>query len=224
MKRLMTFLAIFGLAASFVVAGCDSEDNKTYDVPISWTIGGAELCSALVTPTETVEFDNVTITVYKNEGDEDAMDGPFTVPCSDFNTAIPRLDRGNYWVLVEAWGEYDDMELPLYSEAKAVKAPAQDDDGYTFVLVQSKAKIEVTWDFEIGMCGANDVEDVQIGMVEEEIPCDDGVYTIEDLSGFQSYTVEVEGLDSDGETVLSGSEENIFLLPGQLYESIVILE
>jgi hypothetical protein len=116
------------------------------------------------------------------------------------------------------------MELPLYSEAKAIKAPAEEEDGYTFVLVQSKAKIEVTWDFEAGMCGPNGVENVEIGMVDEEIPCDDGVYTIQDLLGFQSYTVTVDGLDEEGETVMSGSEEDIMLLPGQVYESFIVLE
>lgn len=223
MRRQVLVLAVAGVFAA-MSAACDSEDNKTYDVTVSWNIGGAQLCSALVSADETVDFEDVTITVYENEGDEEAFDGPFTVPCESFSYDIPRLDRGTYWVEIEAWGVLDDMDLPIYSQGGEVRAPEEQDDGYSFGLMQSSSAIKVVWDFEAGMCGANGIENVVVNPGDEEIPCDDGFFTIEDLVGFSTYTVSVDGLDAEGEIAMSGTETDIYLRPGEVYESFVILE
>ena len=158
MKRILGICMVLCLAASVaVVGGCNSEDTKNYDVPISWSIGGSSDCSWSIDGTQT-PVDDVTVTVWENEDDEEPYDGPVTVSCSDLEYEIPRLKRGTYFVEVVGLAEYEGSELSILKESMEIIAPHQDSHDNEFVLFQAKGAIHVTWSFDNNqMCGPNGV-------------------------------------------------------------------
>lgn len=226
MKNITMMLALAALAST-VLVGCDSEDTKTYDVPITWNVGGGLECTWSVQGGTLVELDEVTVTVYENEDDEEPMDAPVPVSCSDFEYTIPRLKRGTYWVKVQAWGEYDGNDLPILVDEAEVRAPYKDSHDNDFTLFLAPGDIHVTWSFENGlMCGPNEIENIDISLADEDVACDDGEYTVEDKPGFSEYNVMVNALDADDDVLFTGEfDENPFLLlPGETYEVHVVLE
>jgi hypothetical protein len=225
MKRSIRILAILGLLAA-IGAGCDSEDTNTYDVPITWNIGGGMDCTWSVQG-DLVQLDNVTVTVYEEDGDEEIMDGPLSVSCGDFEYTIPRLKRGTYWVKVQAWGEYDGYDLPILMDEMSISAPYKDTHDNDFTLLLSPGDIRVTWSFENGFgCEYNEVSHVDIGLADENVECGPQQHTIEGKPAFSEYSVLVNGLNADNDVIFTGTfQENPFLLlPGDVYDAHVVLE
>jgi len=70
--------------------------------------------------------------------------------------------------------------------------------------------VEVRWDFEEPgtSCADYDLEDVDISIADEVVPCYDedlGMkYVVEDVS-WNNYTIAVDGLDADGEPITTGT-------------------
>jgi len=225
-RRLYAFVAVLALAAA-VVAGCDSEDPKRYDVTVRWNVAGAETCSAYLDADTILEFDQVEITVFKAEGDEEPIQDPIMIPCTDFTYTIPRLKRGNYFVELGAYAEDEDQDyLPYYQASGAIKAPDKGDGGFDFPLMLGKGDILVRWGFEdYGWCDTNGVTDMDISLAEELVPCIDESYPKDDVN-WASYTLTITGLDADGEDVAYGeyNDGNPFMVkPGQLVDALVVL-
>jgi hypothetical protein len=205
---------IIGALAWATCAGCDSEDNKKYDVDIFWQIAGADVCTANpgVGTVGTLEFAKVRIDVYEDEDSETTIQS-IEADCSDFSYTIEGLKRGKYWVRVNAMAqlEEDDEPLPYYQAEAEIKAPSKAElaKGYKFALEVGKATVEVRWGFEeIGYtCTDYDVEDVDISIADEVAPCydeDNGQkYIVEDVS-WNNYTIAIDGLDADGNVVAHG--------------------
>ena len=229
MKRAILFFALLGA----LVFGCDSESGKTYDVPVSWNIGGAQTCSQLVGPIGDqvqVDFDDMRISVYEDEEATEPLESPVTATCSDFEYTIPRLERGSYLVKVEAMGEYDGEDLPIYSGTIEIAAPYdEDEDDNEVGLLLSKGSVHVTWSFDNGlMCGPNDVEMMSVSMSgdETEVECSVGELEVSDLMAFTNYDLSIEALDVDGDVVFDGDYEDnsFYLVPGETLDAHVVLD
>jgi len=222
------FTAFLGAALVVAIAaGCDSEDTKAYDVEITWTVGGGTECSWSVMGGTQVPLEDVTVTVYTAEGDAEPLNPAVTVACADLGYTIPRLKRGTYFVEVEAWGAYEGQDLPILLDAKTINAPYAEGDDNDFTLILAPGDIHVTWSFDNGlMCGPNDVVNIDLSLADEDVPCDDGEYTITGKPAFAEYSISAEALDVDDEMIFSGEfEDNPFvLLPGEVYEAHIVLE
>lgn len=227
MRRVVACAAALFLASA-VLAGCDSEDKKNYDVPITWNIAGSQgaTCAGTLNGppgAELVEFDNVEIAVYSEEGEP--IQQAVEVSCADYAYTIPRLKRGNYIVELGAMTDFDGDYLPYYQAELPIKAPAKED--YEAVLLQGDGEIAVSWSFDNSMmCGPNEVTEVEISLYDgdETILCEDGLFLIEDL-GWSTYDVTVVGLDESGEETWTGDcDDNPFeVKPGQTFEAHVVL-
>jgi hypothetical protein len=228
-RRLIACAAALALAL-VALAGCDSEDKKSYDVTITWNVAGGQgtTCAGMLngpSGSEQVDFETVAVTVYKADGDEDPIQQTVEVDCTAYEYTIPRLKRGNYFVELGAMAEYDDDYLPYYQAEGEISAPGK--DGFDFTLLQGKGEISVTWSFEnLAMCGPNEVTEVEISLYDgdETILCEDGEFLIEDLF-WGEYSVSVDGLDESGDEIFSGDcEDNPFeVKPGQTYDAHVLL-
>ncbi len=229
MKRILGILmALCFIASVSVVGGCNTEDTKNYNVPISWTLGGNTDCSwpiqSVLTP-----IDDIAVTVWENEGDEEPLAPVVTVSCDDLGYEIPRLKRGTYFVEVVGLAEYEGSELSILKETMEIKAPYQDEHDNEFLLIQAKGAIHVTWSFENNqMCGPNEVTTMDINLYpEESVDCNDGQYTIEGVSTFEeTNTLSIDALDEDDNVLFSGDYENnpFMVLPGEVYDAHVVLE
>ncbi len=234
MKRILGIcMALSFIASVAVVGGCNSEDTKNYDVPISWTLGGNTDCSwpiqGVLTP-----IDDMTVTVLENEDDAEPIDPAVTVPCADLEYTIPRLKRGTYFVEVVGIAEYDDddqglIDLPILKETMEIQVPYQDTHNNEFLLIQAKGAIHVTWSFDnLQMCGPNGVTSMDINLYPEElVDCNDGQYTIEGVSTFEeTNTLSIDALDDENNVLFSGdfADNPFMVLPGEVFEAPVILE
>jgi hypothetical protein len=230
MKRFSIFLAA-ALAALIAAAGCDSEDTKTYDVPISWNIAGGQGATCVGTLNgpgvgEQVTFDKVAVTVYSAADDATPIRDVVEVDCNSYEYTIPSLKRGSYIVELGAIAEFEGVSLPFYQAELEVTAPAGS-DSYEAVLLQGKGKIAVSWSFANNkMCGPNGVAEVVVSLAAgEKVPCEDGEVLIENLY-WSEYSVNVVGNDADGNAAWTGDcADNPFeVMPGQTYEAHVVLD
>ncbi len=227
MKRILGIcMALCFLASVAVVGGCNSEDTKNYDVPISWSLGGSSDCFWNIQDTQT-PVDEVLVTVWENEDDEEAIDPPVTVPCADLEYTIPRLKRGTYFVEVKGIAQYEGNDLPILRQTMEIQAPNQDTHDTEFLLVQAKGAIHVIWNFANGlMCGPNEVTTMDISLADDFVDCNDGQYTIEEVDTFQeNNNLSIDALDDDDNVLFSGdfSDNPFMVLPGEVYEALVVL-
>ncbi len=228
MKNFGLIATALASIAALWVAGCDSENNKTYDIPISWNIAGAETCVFNLDADTVLEFDAVTIDIYDREGDEQPIQDRIEVACSDFGYTITRLERGTYFLELGAWAVDEDGEyLPYFQASDEVRAPAEEENGYQFGLMLGTGDIEIKWGFaNYEWCDGNGVVDMDISLVDELVPCTDEMYLLEDQTP-GGYTLTIEGLDADGVPVSYGeyNEGDPFSLkPGQLVDALVVLD
>ena len=228
MKRILGISMALCLVASLaVVSGCNSEDPKNYNVPITWSLGGSSACSWMIQGTQT-PVDDVTVTVWENEGDEVPLAPAVTVSCADLEYEIPRLKRGTYFVEVVGLADYEGSELSILKESMEILAPYKDEHDNEFVLFQAKGSIHVTWGFDNSlMCGANDVTTMDINLADEFVDCDEGQYTIEEVDPFEeNNNLSIDALDDEDNVLFSGDYENnpFMVLPGEVYEAHVVLE
>jgi hypothetical protein len=189
--------------------------------------GAADTCDAIVTGGETITFDKMIISVYDSENDDEPIAEPDETDCTDFSYTIPRLERGSYFVTIEAMATDDDGDyLPYYKGSGKVVSPQPEDDEYIFTLLQNKGKLTVTWGFDnYGQCAANGVKEVEMTLLNDPIDCELGEYVFDELD-WTSYSVEVDGIDgSDNVTWRGAYENNPFeVKPGTAIEVLVILE
>ena len=228
MKRILGILmALCFVASVAVVGGCNTEDPKNYNVPITWSLGGSSDCFWMIQGTQT-SVDDVTVTVWENEGDEVPLAPAVTVSCADLEYEIPRLKRGTYFVEVVGLAEYEGTELSILKETMEIQAPYKDDHDNEFVLLQARGAIHVTWGFDNGlMCGANDVTTMDINLADEFVDCDEGEYTIEEVYPFEeNNNLSIDALDGDGTILFSGdfADNPFMVLPGEIYPAHVVLE
>ncbi|HUT77896.1 MAG TPA: hypothetical protein VM285_09435, partial [Polyangia bacterium] len=210
MKRFSIGLLAAGLAAGLLVAaGCDSEDTKTYDVPIAWNIAGGQGATCVGTlngpgGSEQVEFDKMAITVYDADDETTPIQQTVEVNCADYQYTISRLDRGSYVVELGAMAEYDGDRLPYYQAEIEIEAPAGADN-YEAVLLQGKGRIAVSWSFANNkMCGPNGVAEVAVSLAtDERVPCEDGQFIVENLY-WSDYSISAIGYDADDTATWSG--------------------
>jgi len=227
-NKILIVAAFVGVGTVFL--SCDSDEAKTYDVPITWNIGGIENCTTAAIPqagNQSLTFQQVVVAVYDEEGDPQPLEQPFPASCNDFGYTIPRLERGTYFVTLDAMASLDGDYLGYFHGEGLIEAPAEDENGYAFPLSLGTGSVNVSWSFENGkMCGANNVEMVRVTIVDEseDIPCNDGEYLVEDLQ-WNNYSLTVKGYDAEGNETWSGTyEENPFLVkPGVLLEPNVVL-
>ena len=214
MMRSTLLVAFVGALAWATCAGCDSEDNKKYDVDIFWQIAGADVCTANpgVGGVGELVFDKVRVDIYDDEESETTTQS-VEVSCDDFGYTIEGLKRGTYWVRVNAMAQLDgDAEpLPYYQAEGEIVAPSDAElaDGYKFALEVGKATVEVRWDFEEAgtFCQDFGVEDMEISIADELAPCNDeenGPKTVVEDVSWNNYLIAIDGLDADGNAVVHG--------------------
>ena len=133
-----------------------------------------------------------------------------------------------YHVELDAYAEDSDGDyIPYFQAEGEIRAPAQLEDGYDFGLSLGKGEIEVKWGFaDYGWCGSNGVENLDISLVSELVPCESETYLIEDVE-WQEWTLTIDGLDVDGDVVMEGAynDGNPFMVkPGQHVDAMVVLD
>ncbi len=205
----------------------DSTDTDIdYDVPITWTIGGGSNCSWNIQGVQT-PIDDVIVTVWENEGDEEPLAEAITLPCVDLEYTIPGLKEGTYFVGVVGLAEYEGTELFLLKGAMGIPAPYQDAHDNEIMLLQARGEIHVTWSFDNGLgCGPNGVTTIDINLADEFVDCDEGEYTIEEVIPFQeNNNLSIDALDDEDNVLFSGdfADNPFMVLPGEVYEAWVVL-
>ncbi len=228
MKRILGIcMALCFIASVAVVGGCNSEDPKNYNVPITWSLGGSSNCSWMIQSVQT-PVDDVTVTVWENEGDEVPLAPAVTVSCADLEYEIPRLKRGTYFVEVKGIAQYEGDDLPILRQTMEIQAPYKDTHDNEFLLIQAKGSIHVTWSFDNGlMCGPNEVTTIDINLADEFVDCNEGQYTIEEVDTFEeNNNLSIIALDDDDNELFSGdfADNPFMVLPGEIYEAPVVLE
>ena len=221
MKHLMILaMAIASVTTAVLLPSCDSEDSASYEATVAWEIGGLPTCTSSELSEElgggVLEFDTIQITVWKdkkdieNESKKPVFEGLKT-DCSEMEYTIQKLDRGKYYVVVEAIATHQGVTLPYYKGGEEITVPS---DETTYVSLRvSTGSVTVGWGFDRGVCGTNHVEEVEVIFKNEsggrdpgssgKIPCDEE-YRFDDLAwGF--YSLEVKGYDADGKMTHRGS-------------------
>jgi hypothetical protein len=247
MKQILTIIfAIIVVAGAFALTGCDSEDEKTYDVTIKWTIADMPICESpsLDTLPESLQdpevagtadnklvVDNILLKVFEEPDDPDPI-RELTLPCIGSNNtySITSLDRGNYTVKLDGMATYDGATLPFYNGESEIVAPNESITEIALRIVGGSVK--VVWEFDAGMCGANGVETVNITIFGEEygttytqnnVACIDGVVIKEDVD-WDIYHVEMEGFDASNTLTHTGSSAESFKVrPGEEVQNVVVL-
>jgi hypothetical protein len=234
--RVSTFLAALAFAA---VAGvsCNTEDAKTYDVVVSWSVAGAQTCSASPSAGVILDFDQITIEVYDEDQVQDGKvisgEVPFqtetVADCSLYKYTIQRLERGRYYAYVKAWAvDADGEHLPYYQAGTAIRAPStMGEAGYPVSLMLGKGEVNVTWGFDnYAQCGAVGVQDIVLSLAPNpKLDCSLGAYLLTDINAASGYSLTVDGLDENGDITWTGTYDgNPFdIKPGQHVDAQVIL-
>lgn len=212
------FMILTGVALAMVIStllfSCDSESKKTYDVDVEWRINRVQECEAIVKDGGQLNFSEIVITVWDDEDDIAEGKDPIAVEdgidCGDFEYTLSDMDRGKYFVVVEAIADYEGQELPYFQGSEELTVPS--DDPTEVDLYLSVGKVTAVWGFENRrMCGANDVEEVRaylrVGSDEEDsgpIDCELGEFVFENLD-WDYYELEIEGMDANGEVTHRGT-------------------
>jgi hypothetical protein len=230
MKRFAIVFLLLGLfALGTATSGCDSEDSSTYDVTITWDIMGHSTCEPGLITGEKVTVHTIVINIYEKEGDTEPLQPPLEVnDCSNFTTTIPRLDKGTYYVTVDAMVNYHEKNLAFFHNEGSIKAPAETDKGYDFSLEEGKGTVKASWGFDNGkMCGPNGVVTVDISVGDQEpVDCNTGELLIPDLEWGNDYQLTIEGLDAEGTATWSGDYVDggpFEVLPGETVDAYVLL-
>jgi hypothetical protein len=176
-------------------------------------------------------FENVEIKVHDNEGDEETVQEG-VAKCNAFSYTLYGLERGEYFVTVGALATYDDVTLPYFQgdsnslpEESDFVVPATEDGPYDFTLTLGKGTVTVTWDFEQGVCGTNEVSEITVSLIGaqpnhqydfQKISCDlEGGLVIEDVE-WDMYSILVQGFNGAEQlTHIGESGEDFKVRPGE---------
>jgi hypothetical protein len=233
MKKVVNILAILLVGTCIVMAGCEDDEVSTHDVTIGWNISNMDVCSQRLEGDYLVPdagpdliFNDVVVQLYENQGDDDSFDRA-TEDCNSFQTTFHNLERGDYFVTVEAMADYDGVELPYFQsdpDDGNIVVPSVGDEPYDFRLELGTGKVMIEWGFEKGVCSANDVSKLHITLqggkshhshVNENVLCDSAEWLVEGVE-WDTYSIEIEGYAADGTRTLSGSTTDDFKVrPGE---------
>jgi hypothetical protein len=236
MKRFTVYVWMIFLLV--LLLGCDSENSATHEATVTWNISDMEVCRQALSEDYINEedgselvFENVEIKVYDNEWDREIVQEG-VAKCSAFSYTLYGLERGEYYVTVGAVATYDGVTLPYFQgdsnnlpEERDFLVPAREDGPYDFTLTLGKGKVTVTWDFELGVCGANGVSEVNVALngarpgnqhTLQNIACDlEGGLVIEEVE-WDIYGILVQGFDGEGVLTHVGETDDDFKVrPGE---------
>ena len=238
-RTLLGLTAIAIVTIVVLLAACDSEDESSYNVTIFWTIAGQKICQQPLSDKYgggMLVFDTIQIMLYKNKNDEQPY-RTSTARCEDASYTIEDLDRGNYWVEVEAMAEDpvttvdggatstpSGQSHAYYVAAQEITVPSIDNKEYEFSLQMGTGSIDVSWDFAArGQCSAewNAVTKVEVSLTGKlynynsgDVACEVGQYSFTDVD-WDTYEVAVTGYDINGNSTHYGKSENpIEIRPG----------
>jgi hypothetical protein len=165
--------------------GCGSESTKTYPFTGVWSFSGQKgVCSQPI-PGGTIEFSSIYVSVYSDESDIENDKDPIdtvSVPCDEGSFVVEDLERGSYYVVVEAMAEdpvivpegdagvsdtdnADPQTRAYFISSDTVVVPTSGDEPVEFEMKINNGSILVTWDFaEGGSCSSewNNVAKVDI--------------------------------------------------------------
>jgi len=232
MKHGAKLAAAVGLALCVAAqTACDTEDEgsgaqSTYDVTVSWEISGLQTCEHLLPASapydgELLEFDEVSVTVWVQEGDEEPLQTPVRQDCEDHTYTIRGLAAGTYFVTMEAWATIEEgadaglgEELPYFQGSMEIDVPQTVEGDYGCPLEIGTADISVAWDFEEpGGCGLNGVETVDVYLEGDnghdrsiiDVECDTSeMLLVEDIP-WDTYTLTVDGYSEDSQLTHEGT-------------------
>lgn len=230
----MVFL-IFALCLAGQI-GCDTEDTSTYDVTISWSIGGLDICTTSLPENYgggTLEFQKVEISIYDHESSPSPLREDI-VSCAIHETVITNLPPGKYFVRLGAIATYNERELPYFQAKGHIRAGSLGSDTFQFPLELGTGKVNVKWGFEDGgQCGEYGVVTIAAKLIStgtrskeyahSDLPCNPEPGTasgdIFQEAEWDVYNVVVEGFDSEGMLTHRGvATEYLQVYPGEEIE------
>jgi hypothetical protein len=229
MTRRCKWLTGLLFTSVLLLFGCDEEVNENYDLTVRWNISGMPLCRTWLPADEfdrdDLTFDVVEISVYADETAQTAIQPPVRVSCEDFQYTIPRLERGRYYVIVDALTQWADQEVAFFSGADSV-AVNQKGATMDIPLIIGTGEVRVIWRFESGrICGAvsaGEVKQIEVTMDQQiaTAACGDGQLMLTGVPAGGEYTIEALALSADGEVLFETSLDSapMELLPGLTYE------
>ncbi len=229
MKRFTVYVSIIFLLIPML--GCDSENPVTYETTITWNISDMEICRQALAEDYINEqegseliFENVEIKVYDDEGDLEPVQKGIA-KCNAFSYTLYGLERGQYYVTVGAIASYDGVTRPYFQgdsnglpDEMDFEVPTKEDGPYDFTLILGKGKVTVTWHFEQGVCGMNEVSTLDVSLIGDQpnhqhifqnIACDlEGGLVIEEVD-WDMYRIVIDGFDEEGVlTRVGGTDED----------------
>ena len=124
-------LLVSGIATALL--GCDDDEGRDYEATVIWQIGDTPTCSSPPISSQNnlmVNFDQIEITVYRNEKDAqnenaEAVQEGIKVSCATGQYEIKNLRRGSYWVVLQARATVDGQTLPYYIGGEKLTVPTE---------------------------------------------------------------------------------------------------
>ncbi|MBN2527794.1 MAG: hypothetical protein JXR76_15500 [Deltaproteobacteria bacterium] len=224
-------------AMAIATAGCDSEETETFDLEVTWSIGGLNVCQQTL-PTDqyaqaSIEFERIEIRVYEDESKTNPpIQTPTKVLCSAGMAQLNGLPRDTFYISVDAFGNYQGQVIPFFQGTSKVSIPAEG-DAVDVPLVVGKGKIIVDWTFAktCGVTMPGEVDNVAIsldGAAPTIVSCGDGLLTLDKIATNQLHNISAQALDASGNVLYTakhvladGITTDFGVLPGQTYSATV---
>lgn len=234
-KPKLLLLLMAAMVVLPLVSGCDSEEEKTYELTVGWNISGFNTCQTFLPvgqyAQDEITFTQVKINIYEDETATETVQSTITADCLFYEQEIKGLDRGSYFVTVDAYGDYDGQELAFFHGESTASVPG-DNNTLNIPLTVGLGQIAVNWGFNsVFTCGitqAGEVTDVVVDINGESFsaPCGQGGIVLSKINPGTSNTITARALDANGDMLYQAAHAaNPFhVLPGEVYPASVVFK
>ncbi len=229
MKRAsITVFMCLALIPLWFATGCDSEEEKTYEVTVYWQIDNKSACKVFLNDADDapINFAAVEVKIYKGKGKQVLVYEKNNLECTTYEHTLEgddALSEGTYQVEVLAYADYEDLYLPYYQAEGEIRVPS-DDRRDIFNMTQGTGEVHVEWGFERGTCGSNEVNDIDIVLESTSGPfntieqtgldCDhEGGFTFTGVA-WDSYILKLTAYNTKKDVVGTAESEEMTVRPG----------
>jgi len=225
------FAVVWGIVLLLGIVGCGSDDLAD-PISVSWQFGVGLACDdPAVTAT------HVSVLLSSTSGGDEIER---TVPCQDSPLVIEGVEAGGYTLSVVAgqgeafsMAQFEGLDKPVFEFASAT-GDVNEIGPIALrqrALAESPTQLRLEWDFAQGLCGANDVENVEVIVWKDQglnfvesrmypcsLPQSEGyieISLVPNIDG-ESYAISVNGFNARGKQTKVGTARKVVVTDGQV--------
>jgi hypothetical protein len=218
------------LAASFLLATCDSGGPAPGSIALKWKLGFGVLCDNAAANIDTIR---VKVLSPKNV---ETLSQSFT--CASGTGVVAHVPVGTFNLTIEGGvGANFTQAVFTGSIGGVVVASGKVADAGTVVMqkvppTENPGGLQVSWTFQTGLCGANGVKDVRLQVWRELVyaqhdkvyPCDIPTpgYVPLDVPP-TTYGIVADGVDATGKIVRTGTKSDVTVQAGSTTTVVIQL-